>query len=135
MRRKRSNFEYEAAMAADCDRAFRDALSMSHAYDSVLDVAQLAVTLPAERCWVSEPQAYKVISRIARRGVGAVGMMIRSKSRLYMYIWRRVSETRGANESLKDAVYRVCGEGAPEMFMSPRTLLVKMSRWRKKGKI
>lgn len=135
MRRGRSKFEYEAAMAAACDRAFRDALSMCDSHCTVYEVASLAVALPSRRYWVSEAQAYRVINKMRRNGVGSISRMIRTKWRLYTNIYLRVVESQKANESLRDAVYRVCGERAPELYMSAGSLLVRLSEWRRRGMI
>lgn len=136
MRRKgRTNFEYEAEMAADCDRAFRDALSICDSRCTVYDVAALAVTMPSKRYWVSEAQAYRVINKMRRHGVGSISRMIHTKWMLYMNIYLRVRESQRANESLRDAVYRVCGEQAPELYMSAGSLLVRLCGWRRRGMI
>lgn len=132
MRKKGTGFVYEEEMAADCARIFRKTLAESPASCTIAEVAALAVKKPTTRFWVNELRAYRMACAIRRHGESATYGMMPMKRKLYHEIYERSIKSRRKHESLKDAVYRVCENSAPRMYMTPGTLLNKLSLWRKR---
>lgn len=134
MRRMESRFEYRDAYYEDLMRVYREALMKAEVGARQADVVRMAVNMEASRFWVSETRALKVVSMMIKGGKireRVMRKMRRNTREMYSEIYRRVRRRMSEGELLKEAVYAVCNEKAPRMYVSESSFIVLMSRYKK----
>lgn len=130
MKYKGSRFEYREERDADLLRAYRKCIAMKKNI-RLAEIAKDIATSQSVRFWVSEQRAYIIVKQMLQHK--PLTEMIPQKQRMYKEIYRRVSHYMRTNPSLplKDIVFHVCNEPAPEFYLTEKSVIVILYRIRK----
>lgn len=123
----RTPAEFGAHRDTDLLNNFQRLLGLAPAGSTVDDIFPELVRQPAERFYVSEFRACRVISHWMRAGYAPSGFR-RTRLRMYGEIKERVEAmmSRSPGMRLSEAVSRVVNSPAPEFYMEPGSARVTL---------
>jgi hypothetical protein len=126
----RCTFEYEVERSRDLMRAYKQVFTQTDGL-SLPQLLAVVVAMPAQRFYVSEERAMRVVSSMYRRPLPEG--MNPAKRRMYLEIKERVDRVRERCPEwrLSRCIMYVVGQPAPEFYLTvstARTILSKARR-------
>lgn len=129
MKTKGSRFEYREERDADLLRAYKDLVVRDSM--SIVEIAQRIAGSQSRRFWCSEARATTVVLDMMKGR--PIESMIETRQRMYKEIYRRTMRLREQNPGtpVRELVYRVCNEPAPEFYLTWKSVIVILNRVRR----
>lgn len=129
MKRKGSRFEYKEERDADLLRAYKQLVGRDS--KTVVEIAKLIAKSQSKRFWCSEVRANAVIQDMLKgRPIDSMNI---TKQQMYREIYRRTRKMMQEQPgmSVKEIVFRVCQEPAPEFYLTWKSVIVILNRVRR----
>lgn len=129
MKRKGSRFEYQEERDADLLRAYKELVVGDR--KTIVEIAKIIAKSQSKRFWCSEVRANIVIHDMLKgRSIESMNL---TKQHMYQEIYRRTCERMKENPAtpVKEIVFRVCQEPAPEFYLTWKSVIVILNRVRR----
>ena len=128
---RRTTFEYGDDRAHDLFKVFKREFEICDCL-GMIDVLKIAVDCPAERFWVSEERALRVVSSMYRRPLPP--MCNRLKREMFEEIKRRCEQLLDVHPDwpLSRRVYYVVGRPAPKFYLSVSSAHAILTEYQRK---